>query len=144
MILLIKSGEMSGTSTYQSLVSRTFGFPGYMAVSALQFLYPFAGTIILYPCSSLSRVHGSALYSTATISLRLGSHYYEHLRSILYRISVRLLIRFTPEFSQRFRPKSEPEMVNRDTDLDLGPLCLSSHVDLAIITLYGLKFADFL
>ncbi|XP_077303695.1 putative sodium-coupled neutral amino acid transporter 11 [Lithobates pipiens] len=45
MILLIKSGEMSGTSTYQSLVSRTFGFPGYMAVSALQFLYPFAAMI---------------------------------------------------------------------------------------------------
>ncbi|XP_018409739.1 PREDICTED: putative sodium-coupled neutral amino acid transporter 11 [Nanorana parkeri] len=45
MILLIKSGEMSGTSTYQSLVSRTFGFPGYMAVSALQFLYPFAAMV---------------------------------------------------------------------------------------------------
>ncbi|XP_072272911.1 putative sodium-coupled neutral amino acid transporter 11 isoform X2 [Pyxicephalus adspersus] len=45
MILLVKSGEMSGTRTYQSLVSRTFGFPGYMAVSALQFLYPFAAMI---------------------------------------------------------------------------------------------------
>ncbi|XP_053327670.1 putative sodium-coupled neutral amino acid transporter 11 isoform X2 [Spea bombifrons] len=42
MILLIKAGSMSGTSTYQSLVSRTFGFPGYVILSLLQFLYPFA------------------------------------------------------------------------------------------------------
>ncbi|XP_040296218.1 putative sodium-coupled neutral amino acid transporter 11 [Bufo bufo] len=45
MILLIKAGEMSGTSTYQALVSRTFGFPGYLLVSLLQFLYPFAAMI---------------------------------------------------------------------------------------------------
>ncbi|KAM5151935.1 putative sodium-coupled neutral amino acid transporter 11 [Mantella aurantiaca] len=45
MILLIKSGEMSGAGTYQALVSRTFGFPGYMAVSVLQFLYPFAAMV---------------------------------------------------------------------------------------------------
>ncbi|KAG8559779.1 hypothetical protein GDO81_017456, partial [Engystomops pustulosus] len=45
MILLIKAGEMSGTSTYQALVSRTFGFPGYLLLSVLQFLYPFAAMI---------------------------------------------------------------------------------------------------
>ncbi|XP_069841236.1 putative sodium-coupled neutral amino acid transporter 11 [Dendropsophus ebraccatus] len=45
MILLIRGGEMSGTSTYQALVSRTFGFPGYLLVSLLQFLYPFAAMI---------------------------------------------------------------------------------------------------
>ncbi|XP_053568786.1 putative sodium-coupled neutral amino acid transporter 11 [Bombina bombina] len=45
MILLIKGGAMSGTSTYQSLVSKTFGFPGYIILSALQFLYPFAAMI---------------------------------------------------------------------------------------------------
>ncbi|XP_075687219.1 putative sodium-coupled neutral amino acid transporter 11 [Rhinoderma darwinii] len=45
MILLIKGGEMSGTGTYQALVSRTFGFPGYLLVSVLQFLYPFAAMI---------------------------------------------------------------------------------------------------
>ncbi|XP_075034769.1 putative sodium-coupled neutral amino acid transporter 11 [Mixophyes fleayi] len=45
MILLIKGGAISGTSTYQSLVSRTFGFPGYLAVSVLQFLYPFAAMV---------------------------------------------------------------------------------------------------
>ncbi|XP_071978771.1 putative sodium-coupled neutral amino acid transporter 11 [Engystomops pustulosus] len=45
MILLIKAGGMSGTSTYQALVSRTFGFPGYLLLSVLQFLYPFAAMI---------------------------------------------------------------------------------------------------
>ncbi|KAG8432387.1 hypothetical protein GDO86_016867 [Hymenochirus boettgeri] len=45
MILLIKAGTMSGTSTYQSLVSKTFGLPGYLLLSALQFLYPFAAMI---------------------------------------------------------------------------------------------------
>ncbi|XP_066433513.1 putative sodium-coupled neutral amino acid transporter 11 isoform X2 [Eleutherodactylus coqui] len=45
MILLIKAGDMSGTSTYQALVSRTFGFPGYLLISVLQFLYPFAAMI---------------------------------------------------------------------------------------------------
>ncbi|KAM3916974.1 putative sodium-coupled neutral amino acid transporter 11 [Leptodactylus fuscus] len=45
MILLIRGGDMSGTSSYQALVSRTFGYPGYLLVSALQFLYPFAAMI---------------------------------------------------------------------------------------------------
>ncbi|KAM4627034.1 putative sodium-coupled neutral amino acid transporter 11 [Discoglossus pictus] len=45
MILLIKGGEMSGTSTYQSLVSKIFGFPGYLFLSVLQFLYPFAAMV---------------------------------------------------------------------------------------------------
>ncbi|XP_068103487.1 putative sodium-coupled neutral amino acid transporter 11 [Hyperolius riggenbachi] len=45
MILLIKCGAMSGTSSYQSLVSRTFGYPGYLILSALQFLYPFAAMV---------------------------------------------------------------------------------------------------
>ncbi|XP_056390793.1 putative sodium-coupled neutral amino acid transporter 11 isoform X3 [Hyla sarda] len=45
MILLIKGGEMSATNTYQALVSRTFGFPGYLLLSVLQFLYPFAAMI---------------------------------------------------------------------------------------------------
>ncbi|KAM4697883.1 putative sodium-coupled neutral amino acid transporter 11 [Rhinophrynus dorsalis] len=45
MILLIKAGAMSGTSTYQSLVSKTFGIPGYLLLSVLQFLYPFAAMV---------------------------------------------------------------------------------------------------
>ncbi|XP_028991697.1 putative sodium-coupled neutral amino acid transporter 11 isoform X2 [Betta splendens] len=45
IILLIKGGNVSGTSSYQSLVRSTFGFPGFLVLSALQFLYPFIAMI---------------------------------------------------------------------------------------------------
>ncbi|XP_078732433.1 putative sodium-coupled neutral amino acid transporter 11 [Lampetra fluviatilis] len=43
IILLIKSGSLSGTTTYQSLVHSTFGYFGYIVLSLLQFTYPFIG-----------------------------------------------------------------------------------------------------
>ncbi|KAM8857056.1 putative sodium-coupled neutral amino acid transporter 11 [Synchiropus picturatus] len=45
IILLIKGGNLSGTNTYQSLVQTSFGFPGFVVVSVLQFLYPFIAMI---------------------------------------------------------------------------------------------------
>uniref|UniRef100_A0A2K5ZPL5 Putative sodium-coupled neutral amino acid transporter 11 n=1 Tax=Mandrillus leucophaeus TaxID=9568 RepID=A0A2K5ZPL5_MANLE len=45
LVLLIKGGALSGTDTYQSLVNKTFGFPGYILLSVLQFLYPFIAMI---------------------------------------------------------------------------------------------------
>ncbi|KAM9804949.1 putative sodium-coupled neutral amino acid transporter 11 [Neosynchiropus ocellatus] len=48
IILLIKGGNLSGTNTYQSLVQATFGFPGFIVVSVLQFLYPFIGVLLEY------------------------------------------------------------------------------------------------
>uniref|UniRef100_A0A3Q1K4U5 Putative sodium-coupled neutral amino acid transporter 11 n=1 Tax=Anabas testudineus TaxID=64144 RepID=A0A3Q1K4U5_ANATE len=45
IILLIKGGNMSGTHSYQSLVKSTFGFPGFLILSGLQFLYPFIAMI---------------------------------------------------------------------------------------------------
>ncbi|XP_040004939.1 putative sodium-coupled neutral amino acid transporter 11 [Xiphias gladius] len=45
IILLIKGGNMSGTNSYQSLVRTTFGFPGFLVLSGLQFLYPFIAMI---------------------------------------------------------------------------------------------------
>nr|XP_046261091.1 putative sodium-coupled neutral amino acid transporter 11 [Scatophagus argus] len=45
IILLIKGGDMSGTNSYQSLVQSTFGFPGFLILSGLQFLYPFIAMI---------------------------------------------------------------------------------------------------
>ncbi|XP_037377743.1 putative sodium-coupled neutral amino acid transporter 11 [Talpa occidentalis] len=45
LVLLIKGGILSGTDTYQSLVNKTFGFPGYLLLSVLQFLYPFIAMI---------------------------------------------------------------------------------------------------
>ncbi|KAM4559391.1 putative sodium-coupled neutral amino acid transporter 11 [Odontesthes bonariensis] len=45
IVLLIKGGKMSGSNSYQSLVRNTFGFPGFLMLSALQFLYPFIAMI---------------------------------------------------------------------------------------------------
>ncbi|XP_006160315.1 putative sodium-coupled neutral amino acid transporter 11 isoform X2 [Tupaia chinensis] len=45
LVLLIKGGALSGTDSYQSLVNKTFGFPGYLFLSVLQFLYPFIAMI---------------------------------------------------------------------------------------------------
>uniref|UniRef100_A0A3Q1FRR8 Putative sodium-coupled neutral amino acid transporter 11 n=1 Tax=Acanthochromis polyacanthus TaxID=80966 RepID=A0A3Q1FRR8_9TELE len=45
IILLIKGGHLSGTSSYQSLVQSTFGLPGFLILSGLQFLYPFIAMI---------------------------------------------------------------------------------------------------
>ncbi|KAM6934372.1 putative sodium-coupled neutral amino acid transporter 11 [Xenentodon cancila] len=45
IILLIKGGELSGSDSYQSLVQSTFGFPGFVILSTLQFLYPFIAMI---------------------------------------------------------------------------------------------------
>ncbi|KAM7407502.1 hypothetical protein PAMA_003296 [Pampus argenteus] len=45
IILLIKGGNLSGTNSYQSLVQSTFGFPGFLMLSGLQFLYPFIAMV---------------------------------------------------------------------------------------------------
>uniref|UniRef100_A0A3Q3ARF3 Putative sodium-coupled neutral amino acid transporter 11 n=2 Tax=Kryptolebias marmoratus TaxID=37003 RepID=A0A3Q3ARF3_KRYMA len=45
IVLLIKGGNLSGSNSYQSLVRNTFGFPGFLILSALQFLYPFIAMI---------------------------------------------------------------------------------------------------
>ncbi|XP_034549481.1 putative sodium-coupled neutral amino acid transporter 11 [Notolabrus celidotus] len=45
IILLIKGGNLTGTNSYQALVQSTFGFPGFLILSALQFLYPFIAMI---------------------------------------------------------------------------------------------------
>uniref|UniRef100_A0A8D0G4G3 Putative sodium-coupled neutral amino acid transporter 11 n=1 Tax=Sphenodon punctatus TaxID=8508 RepID=A0A8D0G4G3_SPHPU len=45
IILLIKTGNLSGTNTYQALVNKAYGFAGYLILSTLQFLYPFVAMI---------------------------------------------------------------------------------------------------
>ncbi|XP_033899320.2 putative sodium-coupled neutral amino acid transporter 11 [Acipenser ruthenus] len=45
IILLIKAGNLSGTTTYQALVNRAFGLIGYLMLSTLQFLYPFTAMV---------------------------------------------------------------------------------------------------
>lgn len=48
IILLIKGGNLSGTDSYQALVQSTFGYPGFLVLSALQFLYPFIGGSFIF------------------------------------------------------------------------------------------------
>nr|XP_057937931.1 putative sodium-coupled neutral amino acid transporter 11 isoform X2 [Doryrhamphus excisus] len=45
IILLIRGGHVSGANSYQGLVQSAFGFPGFVLLSALQFLYPFIAMI---------------------------------------------------------------------------------------------------
>lgn len=67
IILLIKGGNLSGTNSYQSLVQSTFGFPGFLILSGLQFLYPFIGKFYhIMICSDLCvamRKHFYSIYS---------------------------------------------------------------------------------
>lgn len=54
IILLIKGGNLAGTNSYQALVQSTFGFPGFLVLSVLQFLYPFIGESFIFD-STLAR-----------------------------------------------------------------------------------------
>ncbi|XP_071961616.1 putative sodium-coupled neutral amino acid transporter 11 [Antedon mediterranea] len=45
LVLLIKSGHLSGTNTYQGLVEVAFGRVGYYFLTIVQFLYPFIAMI---------------------------------------------------------------------------------------------------
>ncbi|XP_062933104.1 putative sodium-coupled neutral amino acid transporter 11 isoform X2 [Cynocephalus volans] len=68
LVLLIKGGALSGTDTYQSLVNKTFGFPGYLLLSLLQFLYPF----IVEPENLFIGRHFIIVLSTVTFTLPLS------------------------------------------------------------------------
>lgn len=57
LILLIKGGALSGTDSYQSLVNKTFGFPGYLLLSALQFMYPFIGKVAVKTDATIAGTH---------------------------------------------------------------------------------------
>ncbi|KAM4859077.1 putative sodium-coupled neutral amino acid transporter 11 isoform 2-T2 [Thomomys bottae] len=68
LVLLIKGGTLSGTDSYQSLVNKTFGFPGYLLLSVLQFLYPF----IVDPENVFIGRHFIIVLSTVTFTLPLS------------------------------------------------------------------------
>uniref|UniRef100_A0A671E0T6 Putative sodium-coupled neutral amino acid transporter 11 n=1 Tax=Rhinolophus ferrumequinum TaxID=59479 RepID=A0A671E0T6_RHIFE len=68
LVLLIKGGALSGTDTYQSLVNKTFGFPGYLLLSILQFLYPF----IVDPENFFIGRHFIIVLSTVAFTLPLS------------------------------------------------------------------------
>uniref|UniRef100_A0A3B5MZB0 Putative sodium-coupled neutral amino acid transporter 11 n=1 Tax=Xiphophorus couchianus TaxID=32473 RepID=A0A3B5MZB0_9TELE len=58
IVLLIKGGNLSRSNSYQSLVQNTFGFPGFLILSALQFLYPFIGINITTDNLNNKRIPG--------------------------------------------------------------------------------------
>uniref|UniRef100_A0A671XGR7 Putative sodium-coupled neutral amino acid transporter 11 n=1 Tax=Sparus aurata TaxID=8175 RepID=A0A671XGR7_SPAAU len=74
IILLIKGGNLSGTNSYQSLVQSTFGFPGFLILSVLQFLYPFIGELfkVFGPDHILAERHFVILLSTVAFTLPLS------------------------------------------------------------------------
>ena len=43
LVLLIRSGHLSGAFSYQGLMEAAFGKPGFVLLSLLQFIYPFIG-----------------------------------------------------------------------------------------------------
>lgn len=69
IILLIKAGHLSGTSSYQALVRSTFGFPGFLALSVLQFLYPFIGEAFILDSTLARRLDDSVAITWGSIPL---------------------------------------------------------------------------
>ncbi|KAM8933516.1 putative sodium-coupled neutral amino acid transporter 11 [Pelodytes ibericus] len=131
MILLIEVGSISGTSTYQSLVSRTFGFPGYLVLSLLQFLYPFAAMISyniitgdilpkifqripgVTPESVLANRHFTILLTTGVVTLPIALYRNMEklgkisLMSLLLTTTLLLIVVIrTPSFTSIINPTS--------------------------------------
>lgn len=44
LVLMVRGGHLAGTFSYQGLMEVSFGRPGYILLSVLQFIYPFIGT----------------------------------------------------------------------------------------------------
>jgi sodium-coupled neutral amino acid transporter 11 len=57
LVLLIRSGHLSGAFSYQGLMEAAFGKPGFILLSLLQFIYPFIGNY--KSCKSLNCVVAS-------------------------------------------------------------------------------------
>nr|XP_006822117.1 PREDICTED: putative sodium-coupled neutral amino acid transporter 11-like [Saccoglossus kowalevskii] len=69
LVLLIKGGHLSGTNTYQDLVRAAFGKPGYIWLSAIQFLYPFIAMI------SYNIIIGDTMTKVLMRIFRIGSEH---------------------------------------------------------------------
>lgn len=48
LILMVRSGHISGKFSYQGIMEAAFGRPGYYLLGILQFTYPFIGTYFFY------------------------------------------------------------------------------------------------
>ena len=47
LILMVRSGHLSGEMSYQGLMRASFGRPGFYILTALQFIYPFIGISLM-------------------------------------------------------------------------------------------------
>jgi len=43
LVLMVRSGHLSGSFSYQGIMRAAFGRPGFILLSILQFVYPFIG-----------------------------------------------------------------------------------------------------
>eukprot|EP00090_Calanus_glacialis_P005170 TRINITY_DN13978_c0_g1_i2.p1 TRINITY_DN13978_c0_g1~~TRINITY_DN13978_c0_g1_i2.p1 ORF type:complete len:376 (-),score=123.24 TRINITY_DN13978_c0_g1_i2:576-1703(-) len=43
--LMVRAGTLSGTSSYQGIMEASFGLPGYVILSIIQFVYPFIAMV---------------------------------------------------------------------------------------------------
>ncbi|KAM9670016.1 putative sodium-coupled neutral amino acid transporter 11 isoform 2-T2 [Dama dama] len=91
LILLIKGAALSGTDTYQSLVNRTFGFPGYLLLSVLQFLYPFIAMISynIITGDTLSKVF-LRIPGVDPENLLIGRHFIIVLSTVVFTLPLSL------------------------------------------------------
>ncbi|XP_043750832.1 putative sodium-coupled neutral amino acid transporter 11 isoform X2 [Cervus elaphus] len=91
LILLIKGAVLSGTDTYQSLVNRTFGFPGYLLLSVLQFLYPFIAMISynIITGDTLSKVF-QRIPGVDPENLLIGRHFIIVLSTVVFTLPLSL------------------------------------------------------
>ena len=48
MILMLKSGTIANTSSYQDLMAAAFGRVGFAILSVLQFMFPFVRKYVYY------------------------------------------------------------------------------------------------
>ncbi|XP_062933095.1 putative sodium-coupled neutral amino acid transporter 11 isoform X1 [Cynocephalus volans] len=91
LVLLIKGGALSGTDTYQSLVNKTFGFPGYLLLSLLQFLYPFIAMISynIIAGDTLSKVF-QRIPGVEPENLFIGRHFIIVLSTVTFTLPLSL------------------------------------------------------
>ncbi|XP_045043376.2 putative sodium-coupled neutral amino acid transporter 11 isoform X1 [Desmodus rotundus] len=91
LVLLIKGGALSGTDTYQSLVNKTFGFPGYLLLSVLQFLYPYIAMISynIITGDTLSKVF-QRIPGVDTENLLIGRHFIIVFSTVVFTLPLSL------------------------------------------------------
>uniref|UniRef100_A0A2K6K017 Putative sodium-coupled neutral amino acid transporter 11 n=1 Tax=Rhinopithecus bieti TaxID=61621 RepID=A0A2K6K017_RHIBE len=92
LVLLIKGGALSGTDTYQSLVNKTFGFPGYILLSVLQFLYPFIAMISynIIAGDTLSKVFKESQEVIDPENVFIGRHFIIGLSTVTFTLPLSL------------------------------------------------------